>query len=46
MAVPGQALVVKGRKMIAPLRRAHRWIWIAQAILLPVLLALAIGSRA
>lgn len=31
--------------MIRPLRRAHRLIWTALALLLPALLALAIAKR-
>ncbi len=31
--------------MIGGLRRAHRWIWLALAILLPALLVLAVRAR-
>lgn len=31
--------------MIAGLRRAHRWIWLVLALLLPALVALALHAR-
>ena len=31
--------------MVRPLRRAHFWIWIVLAIVLPAVLALAIAAR-
>ncbi|MBN9656744.1 MAG: hypothetical protein J0H49_01120 [Acidobacteria bacterium] len=31
--------------MIQPLRRAHRWIWLALAVLLPLLFTAALVAR-